>query len=176
MRVEVIAQVRFNIYADDVILWCCRSSSGHQEGQLLEKIAIVPVYMQEVDLSFPRLKPYLGEDRRYSTVRSRNLTELTLDGAPIARKEETPVFGLWLHQQSEAGTWVRNSLTQVNQITQMIQRISRKLQRVKERELHRISEVLIVPVWRRAANILVLLCGRLYAWIVGYGLPSVEPR
>lgn len=55
------------------------------------------------------------------------------------------MLGFWLHQQGKADTWVKRIITQINQVTHMMKRISRKRHGVKEHELLRMFEAFIIP-------------------------------
>lgn len=41
---EPIANVHFNLYADDPTVWRCRGSPGHQEHELQEAIDVLSAY------------------------------------------------------------------------------------------------------------------------------------
>lgn len=142
-----VPDLQFGFYADDITLWCNRGSPSEQEDTLQKGIDTIHQYVQSIGLQCsPNKTEYtvVLDNPRKTADKTRQLIQLHLNGIPIPRKPHIKILGFTLQQNGKSDIWLQQCIKQVNQITQMLSRVTRRRQGMREHEIRKVIEALVI--------------------------------
>ena len=145
-QLSAIPDLHHAIYADDITLWCCTGSPGSQEETLQKGLDVVHAHAQSIGLACSATKTeyvVVSDDSRKTAQAYRDLIKLHVNGFPIPRRPHIKVLGFVFQQDGRSTVWTPMIIKQVEQVHQMIRRITRQRRGLQEHELRKVIEALV---------------------------------
>ncbi|KAM7281625.1 uncharacterized protein ISCGN_006022 [Ixodes scapularis] len=141
-----ISDLHHNLYADDITIWSNTGSPAEQEQTIQAGLNIIHQYVQAIGLTCsPDKSEYVvvtnGTGEKAETYR--DLIHLHIDGKPIPRKHTIKVLGFHIQENGKADVWIGYIIREINQIHNMLRRVTRRSRGLKEHELRKTIEALV---------------------------------
>ncbi|KAM7305713.1 uncharacterized protein ISCGN_015609 [Ixodes scapularis] len=142
-QLDTIPHLKFSIYADDVTLWTNTGSPGQQEETLQHACDTVARYAISIGLACSPSKSELLVISNRKNNPDRQLITVHLDGTPIPQRPHIKLLGLTIQNNGASDINVSTLSKQINQITHILGRVSRRHRGLKESDMRRAIEALI---------------------------------
>ncbi|KAM7315782.1 uncharacterized protein ISCGN_005565 [Ixodes scapularis] len=142
-QLDTIPHLKFSIYAEDVTLWTNTGSPGQQEETLQHACDTVVRYAISIGLACSPSKSELLVISNRKNNPDRQLITVHLDGTPIAQRPHIKLLGLTIQNNGASDIPVSTLSKQINQITHILGRVSRRHRGLKESDMRRAIEALI---------------------------------
>lgn len=143
-KLNAIPNLHHAIYADDISIWCTTGNPGQQEETIQTGLNIIHEHANAIGLQCsPDKSEYvvvINHPRQKMAEEQRKLMSLHIGGTLIPRRPAIKILGFIWQQDGKSTEWTAKTVKQLNQIYNMIARITRYNRGMKEHELRKIVE------------------------------------
>ncbi|XP_049526509.1 uncharacterized protein LOC125946696 [Dermacentor silvarum] len=146
-QLEKILGIRHALYADDITIWTVGGSIGEKQDALQEAVDVVASYAETCRLQCAPEKSELliieKRSRGRSTVPAPTI-HLRIGPREITKVDRLRILGLHLQKDGGGGYAIQKLQHTTTQVLRMIQRITSRRRGLKEQDLIRLVQALIV--------------------------------